>query len=397
MGRIGIYGGTFNPPHIGHMAAAAQAVDALKLDRLLLIPASIAPHKAMPEVSANPAQRLEMVQLASRDMDKVEVSDIELTRPGKSYSYETVLQLKKMYPHEELVLIVGTDMFLSFHTWMHPEIILENAVIGVLYRGEPGELATVREKKEQMEKQGARIELVNNDVLQMSSTDLRKMLIFRCADRLLPLGVGDYIRDNGLYGTKENYRGLSMAQLEKAVTGLLKEDRVDHVLGCRDTAVALAKHWGADETDAARAGLLHDITKALPGFAQLTLCREYGTIPDDFSKKNPKVLHALTGSLVAQRIFGENDRVTQAICAHTTGKPYMNLLDKIIYVADYMEPNRKFPGVDKLRQLAYTDLDAAVVLGLTMSVDLLTRQGREVSPVSKETLAWLNHESEKEK
>lgn len=389
MGRVGIYGGTFNPPHIGHMAAAAQAVRALKLDRLLLIPASIAPHKAMPETSATPIQRLKMVQLSSKDIAGAEVSDIELLRSGKSYSYETVLQLKKLYPDDELVLIVGTDMFLSFHTWMHPENILENAVIGVLYRGEPGELAAIRDKKEQMEKEGARIELVNNDVLQMSSTDLRRMLVFGCADSLLPPGVGDYIRDNGLYGTKENYHGLTMQQLEKAVVSLLKEDRVHHVLGCRDAAVDLARHWGANETDAARAGLLHDITKALPGFAQLTLCREYGTIPDDFSTKNPKVLHALTGSLVAQRIFGENESVVQAICAHTTGKPYMNLLDKIIYVADYMEPNRKFPGVDKLRQLAYTDLDAAVVLGLTMSVDLLTRQGKDVCPVSMDTLAWL--------
>jgi nicotinate-nucleotide adenylyltransferase len=165
---------------------------------------------------------------------------------------------------------------------------------------------------------------------------------------------------------------------------------VAHVLGCRDTAVELARHWGADETDAARAGLLHDITKALDGPHQLTLCREYGIVLDAFSNKNPKTLHALTGSLVAQRIFGENDAVVSAIRHHTTGKADMNLLQKIIYVADYMEPNRDFPGVEQLRHLAFTDLDAALKLGLEMTLELLVQQGREVSPESLEALAFLN-------
>ena len=121
-----------------------------------------------------------------------------------------------------------------------------------------------------------------------------------------------------------------------------------HILGCCQTAVELARLYGADETDAARAGLLHDITKALDGPLQLTLCRAYGTILDDFSRKNPKTLHALTGSLVAERVFGENEAVVSAIRYHTTGRANMTLLEKIIYVADYVEPNRDFPGVEKL-------------------------------------------------
>ena len=389
MQRIGIYGGTFNPPHIGHISAALQAADALRLDRLLLIPDRIAPHKTLPEGSATPQQRLQMLRIAAKKYPQLEVSDMELLREGTSYTYLTVLELKEKHPDAELVLIMGTDMFLSFDKWKNPDVILQNATLGVLYRGEKGEQAAISDKMREMEAKDAKIELVKNDVVTISSTDLRRMLIFRCADDFLPDGVNAFIQMNDLYNTGINYRNMPMERLEKAVTALLKENRIAHVLGCRDTAVELAKRWGADETDAARAGLLHDITKALDGPLQLTLCKEYGIMLGAFSRANPKTLHALTGSLVAQRIFGENEAVVNAIRHHTTGKADMNLLEKIIYVADYMEPNRDFPGVERLRELAFSDIDAALKLGLEMTINMLKEQGREVSPESMDALMWL--------
>ena len=390
MERIGIYGGTFNPPHIGHIQAAKQAVTALGLTRLLIIPDRIAPHKAMPVNSPTPQQRLDMLRISTADCAKIEVSDIELKREGVSYTYETVLQLKEQYPDAELVLLMGTDMFLSFHTWKHPEIILKNAALGVFYRGEKGEKAAIEAKKAEMKRQGAKIKLVKNEVINISSTQMRRLLAFQCPDAFLCDGVGEYIRKNGLYETCANWKNLPMEELEQVVISLLNPNRVAHVLGCRDTAVELAKHWGADVTDADRAGILHDITKAIDGPLQLTLCEAYGKILSDFSKRYPKTLHALTGSLVAQRVFGENKAVVDAIESHTTGKANMNLLEKIIYVADYMEPNRDFPGVEKLRKLAFTDMDAALKLGLEMTLEHLKRQGNEVSPESREALAWLN-------
>ena len=194
---------------------------------------------------------------------------------------------------------------------------------------------------------------------------------------------------DGLYHTASDWKNLPMDRLEQVVIGLLNPNRVRHVLGCRDTAVELAKRWGADTVDAARAGMLHDVTKALDGPLQLTLCRAYGTLLDDFSKKYPKTLHALTGSLVAERIFGENKAVVSAIRHHTTGKADMNVLEAIIYVADYMEPNRDFPGVEELRALAFSDLQAALKLGLEMTLVHLKNQGSEVSPESRQALDWL--------
>ena len=389
MQRIGIYGGTFNPPHIGHIRAALVAVRALELDKLLVIPDRIAPHKEMPEGSATPMQRLQMLRLAFQDEPAVEVSDIELLREGKSYTVDTVSQLRQQYPDAQLVLLMGTDMFLSFDQWRDPDKILEQASLGVFYRGEKGEKPAIEERKNQMEAQGHTVHLVQNEIVDISSTNLRRMLIFRCAAPFLPQGVGEYIQAQGLFGTGKDYRNLPMEQLEQVVISLLKKNRVNHVLGCRDMAVKLAERWGADETDAARAGILHDITKALDGPLQLTLCAEYGTILTEFSKKYPKTLHALTGALVAERIFGENEAVVTAIRYHTTGRANMSLLEKIIYVADYMEPNRAFPGVEQLRQLAFTDIDAALKLGLEMTLEHLARQGAEVSPESRGALEFL--------
>lgn len=389
MAKIGIYGGTFNPPHIGHIRAAYCAVSALGLDKLLLIPDRIAPHKAMPVGSPAPDQRLEMVRLSAGDDPYLEVTDMELKREGPSFTYQTVQALKELYPLDSLYLLIGTDMFLTFRQWKNAEYLWKNVTLGVFYRGQKDEVAAIAKHKEEMEALGAKVVLIENPVVDISSTQLRRMLVFNCAGAFLPKAVQEFIYSNQLYGTGENYHDLPMEQLETVVTQLLDPKRVPHVLGCRDTAIDLAKRWGANETDAARAALLHDVTKALDGKLQLTLCREYGIVLEAFFTKNTKILHALTGSLVADRIFGENEAVVSAIRSHTTGKADMNTLEKIIYVADYMEPNRDFPGVEQLRQLAYSDLDAATVMGLEMTLALLEKQGSEVSPESRDALAYL--------
>ncbi len=185
-------------------------------------------------------------------------------------------------------------------------------------------------------------------------------------------------------------RNMTDEELQLTVVSLLKEGRVNHVLGCAQTAVRLAELWGADQKDAYRAGMLHDVTKALPGELQLELCEKYGLRLDDFSRNNPKTLHAITGAAVARRVFGENEAVVSAIDSHTTGKKNMNILEKIIYVADYMEPNRSFEGVEELRRLAETDLDGALKMGIEMSIAVLREQGRTICPRSLEALEKEN-------
>ena len=393
MKRIGIYGGTFNPPHLGHFRVVQSAFSALQLDMLYVIPAFQAPNK-QGEVFEEPEHRLQMLQLCFGDEPRITVSDCELRRGGISYTVETVQQLKQEHPDAELILLLGADSFLSFDSWYQWEQILQNASLAVFARGNKNEQTAIAEKSLQLEGYGARIYMAEHPITTVSSTDIRRMLAFRCADDFLHPKVATYVQWKGLYDTQKNLRHLSMQKLEEAVVSLLKPNRVQHVLGCRDAAVQLARHWGADETDAARAALLHDITKALDGPLQLTLCKAYGIVLDDFSKRYPKTIHALTGSLVAQRIFGEAEAVVSAIRCHTTGKANMNLLEKIIYVADYMEPNRDFPGVGELRRLAYEDLNAALRSGLEMTLAMLQEQGSEISPDSRDALQWLKKEKD---
>ncbi len=388
MERIGIFGGSFDPPHIGHIQAAKQAVQAMGLDRLLVIPVATPPHKSGCVVSAE--HRLAMLRLAFAGESGMEVSDLEISRGGTSYTYETVQTVQTLHPNAKIFLLMGSDMFLAFPKWKCPDEILSCATLAVFGRGEKNEMANIQTRKAEMEAAGHKVVLIEQPIVDISSTQMRRLLAFGCADHFLPNGVGDYIRKHGLYHTGDDWKNLPMERLEQVVISLLKPNRINHVLGCRDTAVELAKRWGVDETDAGRAGILHDITKALDGPLQLTLCAEYGKILSDFSRRYPKTLHAHTGALMAEKIFGENEAVVAAIDSHTTGKAAMNMLEKIIYVADYMEPNRDFHGVEELRRLAYSDMDAALKLGLEMTLAHLKRQGAEVSPESREALEYLN-------
>ena len=394
--KLGIYGGAFNPPHVGHIRAAAYGAEALGLSKVLLIPTNISPHKASPRNTATPAQRLRMLEIAAEGNKALQVSDIEVTRGGQSYTFETVLQLQKENPDTRLVLFMGTDMFLSFLNWKNPQIILENADIGVFYRGDRNEEEQIAKQAELLRTMGGVVHLIENPVTQISSTVLGSLLVFGSAGDYLPAGVEDYVRKEGLYGTKESYKNLSLQELEECLPAFIKPERMAHVLGCRDMALELAKRWGADPEKAQRAALLHDITKALDGSPQLTLCRGLGILLDDFSINHPKTLHAFTGSLVAERIFGEKSDVVQAIASHTTGKPGMNTLEQIIYIADMMEMTRTYPGVEKLRSLAFSDLEAAVKLGISNTIEILKTRGEDIHPDGQATLKWFN-ERTKEK
>ena len=390
MEKIGIFGGSFNPPHLGHVHAARYAALSLGLDRLMLIPSGKTPCKPVPELTASPEQRIKMLSIAFGSVPIAEVSSMELDRGGESYTWETVQQIREGNPEAELFLLLGTDMFLKFPQWVDADKLCGVVTLVSMNRGEKGEQENLIRAAARIESMGGRTVMLDNPVNPISSSQVRRLLAFEGADSFLPEGVLSYIRREKLYYVGADLKNLPMERLEQVVVSLLKANRVKHVLGCRDTAVELAKTWGADPVDAGRAGLLHDITKALDGELQLTLCGAYGKLLDDFSRKYPKTLHALTGSLVARRIFGENNAVVSAIEFHTTGKADMSLLEAIIYVADYMEPNRDFPGVERLRELAYTDIRGALKLGLEMTLEHLKEQGGEVSPASRQALDYLN-------
>jgi len=384
--KVAIYGGSFNPPHLGHLAAANCVNEQLTPDVFLIIPDNIPPHKEMEEGSPNAQARLEMARLNFADIENAVISDMEICRSGKSYTADTVARLRELYPEDELVLTIGTDMFLSFEEWYMYPYLLEQCTLAVVSRNE-NELDVLEEHKAHLEKEySARVEILEHEALPMSSNEIRELLRLRMgADMLSDSVYSDIIR-NGYYEAAPE-----LSWLRDKVMPYLSWHRVAHVTGCESESVKLAMHYGEDAELAAEAAILHDITKKLKYDEQLILCREYGIICDKAQLENEKLLHALTGAALAADRFGVCEAVREAIRWHTTGKPDMSILEKIIYLADYIEPTRDFEGVEKLRELAYENLDEAMILGLEMGLEELSRCGIEPHKDSAEALNWYKN------
>ena len=382
--KIGVYGGTFNPPHLGHVTAARAVFELLKLDLLLVVPDRQPPHKTLPEGSPTPEQRLEMTRLAAEQLglgEKVQVLDAELKREGRSYTSDTLAQLKEQYPEDELWLLMGTDMFLTIQSWHAPEKILSLAGIAAFGRTEADteELFSVQREYLYRTYPQARIfTLTIPGVVDVSSTELRAMLAQGKGGHLLPPAVYGCILREGLYDTRADLKHLPLRTLRPVALSYLKYKRIPHVLGTEQEAVRLAERYGADVRKAQVAALLHDCTKKLDMEQQLALCRRYGIRLDELEQKALKLLHAKTGAAIARDVFGVDDEIYRAIWWHTTGHANMTLLEKIIYLADYIEPSRDFPGVDKLRSVCYKDLDEGLLLGLEMSIEEMTNMGNPV-------------------
>ena len=240
--NIGIYGGTFNPPHLGHFQAAKAAVAALKLDKLLLVPAAIPPHKDLPAGSPCPEQRMEMVEKMADALAMpgvVEVSALELERQGKSYTADTLAQLKEKYPDAQLWLLMGTDMFLSLHLWRQPEKIMDLAGICAFGRTEQdGEAVFAPQRQYLTERFRAKITTIAlPELVDISSTRLRDGLSQGLGRSYLVPAVYGCILMHDLYGVNADLKHLDLPELRACSYYMMKQKRVPHVMGVEEEAV----------------------------------------------------------------------------------------------------------------------------------------------------------------
>ena len=381
--RIAIYGGSFNPPHLGHAEAAWTVYEELKPDIFLIVPDNIPPHKELEEGDPSAEQRLELCRLAFGDIPNVVISDIETSREGKSYTADTVRLLRERYPEDELNLVLGTDMLLCFDEWYQFEYLLQECRLLVLAREDGREQELMDKIRELETEHGARVTLLSHTPLEMSSSEIRKRVKLRLRAGLLDDKVYSCIIQNGYYDALPE-----LSWLREKAYAYLEPERIAHVVGCESEAVMLAKTWGEDPDTAATAGILHDITKKFRGEEQLNLCRKYGIVYDEAEARNTAILHARTGAAMARELFHISDEIYEAIRWHTTGKPDMSTLEKILYLADFIEPTRDFPGLEELRKLAYRDLDAAMALALSMCLGDIRRRGREVYKDTLDAYHW---------
>ena len=221
--KIGIYGGTFNPPHLGHMAAGQAAMAVLGLDKLFFIPAALPPHKELPTGGAGAEHRLAMTALMADALGEsigrrgdVETLDIELRRTGKSYTADTLEELHARFPADELWLLVGADMFLTIQNWYEPERIMALAGIAAFARTETDSGELLRVQADYLTKTyQARVQLVElPKITDLSSTQMRELLEEgQGGDRLWPPVYG-YILRNGLYGERRDLKRLIFASCD---------------------------------------------------------------------------------------------------------------------------------------------------------------------------------------
>jgi nicotinate-nucleotide adenylyltransferase len=194
---IGILGGTFNPPHIGHLICARAALEALELQRVLLMPAAQPPHKEIPD-DPSPQRRLELCRLAVAGDDRLEASAVEVERGGRSYTVDTLAALRETRPEDELTFIAGGDMALGLPSWREPERVLELARFAVAER-EGADREAVREALAPLGADG-RLEFFDMPRVDVSSSEIRRRVAAgRSVRYLVPEAVAEYVAGQGLY------------------------------------------------------------------------------------------------------------------------------------------------------------------------------------------------------
>ncbi len=374
--RIGIYGGAFNPVHKGHVKLAEEVKTKAHLDKIIIMPSGVSPHKSSGSlIDSN--HRLEMCRLAFEGEDYI-ISNLEIKREGKSYTVDTVTELKKIYPNDELYLIMGSDMLLSFHCWYRYEDILASVTICATTR--QGDISLDELKSYSRDVLGKDTLIIDFEPFECSSTKVRNALLSgEDASSMIPSKVLTYIKKNGLY--TDEYTATRQLLRSK-----LDDYRYIHSLGVADSAKDLAKIYGADEEKAYFAGLLHDIAKNMPKDEQLQIMEKGGIILSLAEKNNPALWHAMAGECYLRLEMGITDpEILGSVRYHTTGKEGMTLLEKIIYVADYISAERNYPDVDVMRDLTLNhSLEKASLYSLIYTFNKQTKLQGIIHPDSVE-------------
>lgn len=369
--RIGIFGGTFNPPHLGHKNLAMQIKEAADLDKIIIIPAFVPPHKQAQQLASG-EHRAKMCEIMF-DEDFFTVSDIEIRRQGKSYTYDTVCHLKEKYPKDELFLIIGSDMLLSFHKWYKYEDILSYVTLCVASRSDQvskDSLSSYALNTLKLDESKGEIIVLDIEPMEVSSTSVREQIKFGLDNcELTSREVFDYARINLLYESP-------YMEYKKLLREKLDDYRFLHSLNVAESASMLALMYGEDENKAYLTGLLHDIMKNAAPDEQLQIMKKGGIILSPAEKNNPKLWHAMAGECYLRDELGIKDpQILSAVRYHTTGRAGMSLMEKIIYVADYISAERNYPDVDVMRHKALgQSLEEAALYSLQYTLKKLSQE-----------------------
>ena len=346
MKKVGILGGTFDPIHRAHLALAEMARVRYSLDEIWIMPSGNSYFKTVHGHVTDAFYRLEMCRIAIEEMNSRSVSagkytlaDIETRRQGYTYTGDTLLQLSREYPDVEWYFIIGADSLKGMKHWYAPEVIFHCATVIVGNRNDQVPVDDLLADRAWLEQRyHGRIRLMPFASMDISSSKIRSAIHENGAcTEFLTKKVADYIRERHLYREP-----MTIAEIDADLKRRLKTSRYVHTLGVAETARKMAEHYGTVDPERAwLAGMIHD-------------CGKY---------EGTALTHGPVGARIARNEYGiQDEEMLSAVYWHTTGKPDMTDLEKIIFIADYIEPNRdKAPHLDELRAMAMTDMDHTVV------------------------------------
>jgi len=366
MSRIGILGGTFNPIHNAHIRVAEEALQQFSLDKVWFMPAGAPPHKQNEEL-VSAGHRCNMILAAIGGREPFELFDYEVRKDSLSYTAHTMAELREAYPDTEFYFIIGGDSILKFEKWREPEKIVR--LTNILACGRAGEdNLQVQEKiRELNAKWSCSIQYFEVPMMEISSQEIRAL--FAEADNtgqlsdmteMIPQTVYDYICTNRLYGAVNNMK--SQEEIITKLSNVLSAHRFRHVLGVANLAVGIAMAHGREDINTfLYAGLLHDCAKYMKYDEMLAFAKEHEIDVTPYLGKMGFQLHAVLGEYLARTEYGVSDNdILTAIRYHTVGHLNMSILEKCLFLADYLEPSRDFPAdptLTQMRQMAFSDVD----------------------------------------
>lgn len=355
--KIGILGGTFDPIHNAHIEIAKEALKQFELDKVMIMPTSNPPHKDKNRITGN-FHRANMIRLAIKDIDGIEFSDFELNKNDVTYTADTLCMLKELHPENQYYFIVGSDSIASFMSWYRPDVILKYAILLAVKRDDETSLLMDEKIKEINNKYNTSVGIIHMKSMAVSSSFIRVNDYSYIKD-MIPETVYKYIVENKLYSDDNVNVAWSINKITEDLRDTLKPQRFKHTLGVADTAKEMAETFNVNPNKAYFAGMLHDCAKNLSDVELLKICRENNIEISECEVKSPYLLHGKVGAHIAKSKYGITDKeILSAIVWHTTGKPDMTDLEKIVFSADYIEPGRyKQPNLKFLRELAHKDLD----------------------------------------
>lgn len=362
--RIGFFGGAFDPYHQEHENVILQAKEELGLDRVIVYPSSDPPHKTC---SAPFDKRVSFLQKATKKYGFVTVDTIEGKTGRINPTVEILPKLQNKYPAEESYFIIGGDSLEKFDTWIRPQEIADKTQFAVIARGEKERTLAAKDRAEK--KFGARITVLRYVGQEISSSLIKAHI--ELGDR--PSGLSnemyDLIREEGLYHTHA-----AMVERQK---GILPPKRYEHVKRTTYYALKLNGSLGLPYEKVFPAAFLHDCAKMTS--------RKMEGVPDC-------IVHQFVGREIARTEYGiEDEEILSAIECHTTGKPNMTTLEKLIFCADMLEEGRTFAGVETLREIIKDNFEKGFFACVQATYKNLTEKGKEMHPLTKQCLEYYNN------